>query len=407
MSENQTSESKKDSGENAESDKADPREERKRKRKRRLILIGLAILFVLVAVVWLLLNHFVFSQRETTDDAYVGGDQVVISSRVSGTVIAVLADDTQRVTPGQVLVRLDPTDAEVALAKASSALAQAVRQTRQQTERASQDDAAVASRRLELSKALKDLKRREPLLVEHAIAREQVAHAQDTVATAREALNLAMRQAAAEHSLIDGTSIADNPMVLQAKAAFRAAWVNKERDAIVSPIGGYVAQRSVQVGSRVQPGQALLMVVPLNHLWVEANFKEGQLAHIRLGQPVEVDADMYDDVHFHGRVEGLAAGTGSAFSLLPAQNASGNWIKVVQRVPVRIALDPNELAKHPLRVGLSADVNVDTSDRSGDVLADVTSSAPAGSHTDVYAHDMAKAESAADAVIAANMGSLD
>ncbi|GAA0704044.1 HlyD family efflux transporter periplasmic adaptor subunit [Dokdonella soli] len=371
--------------------------------KRRAILLAIAAVFVLAGIGWYLLWLFVFSLRETTDDAYVAGNQVTISAQVAGTVIAVLADDTQRVDAGQVLVKLDPTDAEVNLAKARSALANAVRQVRQQTEMASQYDAGITARKLDLARAEADLTRRQPLLADKAIAPEEVAHAREAVDTAKAALDVATRQAAASHALVDGTDIARNASVMQAKAAFREAWINAERNAIVAPIGGYVAQRSVQVGSRVQPGQPLLTVIPLHDLWVDANFKESQLAHIRIGQPAKVESDLYGGrVEYEGKVVGLGAGTGSAFALLPPQNASGNWIKVVQRVAVRISLDPAQLDKHPLRVGLSTAVAVDTHDRSGRMLA----SAPANmavAQTGVYERDFAKAEAEADAIVAANL----
>jgi len=371
--------------------------------KRRFVLGIIAVVFLLAGAGWYLLWLFVLSQRETTDDAYVAGNQVTLSAQVPGTVIAVLADDTQRVEAGQVLVRLDPTDAELSLAKAKSALANAVRQVRQQTEMASQYDAAITARRLDLARAEADLRRRLPLLADKAIAPEEVAHAREAVETAKAALDLATRQAAASHALVDGTDIASNASVLQAKAAFREAWVNAQRDEIVAPVSGFVAQRTVQVGSRVQPGQALLTIIPLHDLWVDANFKESQLAHIRIGQPVKIESDLYGGgVEYDGKVVGLAAGTGGAFALLPPQNASGNWIKVVQRVPVRIALDARQLEQHPLRIGLSTSVTVDTHDRSGRILAERPVDAPIA-QTDVYARDIARADAEADAIIAANL----
>ncbi|MBS0557362.1 MAG: efflux RND transporter periplasmic adaptor subunit [Proteobacteria bacterium] len=371
--------------------------------KRRRLLLIIATVFIVAGIAWLALWWLVFSLREVTDDAYVNGNQVIVSSQVPGTVTAILADDTQRVDAGQVLVKLDPTDSDLALAKAQSALAQAVRQVRQQTQMAGQYDAAIAAQRENLARAQADLKRREPLLAEHAVAPEEVAHARQAVADAQAALDAATRQSAAAHALVDGTSIADNPLVQQARAAYREAWVNAHRNAIVAPASGYVAQRSVQIGQRIQPGQALLTIVPLHDLWVDANFKESQLAHIRIGQKTTVHTDVYGgDVTYAGRVEGLAAGTGGAFALLPAQNASGNWIKVVQRVPVRIALDAKQLEKHPLRVGLSTEVTVDTHDRNGAMLAP-TPSTRAVAQTTVYSADFAAADAAADAIVKANL----
>ena len=371
--------------------------------KRRIILIVIAVVFVLAGLGWYLLYVFVFSLRETTDDAYVSGNQVSVSAQIAGTVTAVLADDTQLVQTGQVLVKLDPTDGEVALSKARSALANAVRQVRQQTELASQYDAAIASRKLELARAEADLKRRQPLLSDKAIAPEEVAHAREAVDNARAALDLATRQSAAAHALVDGTPIADNASVMQAKAAFREAWINAERNAIVAPLGGYVAQRAVQVGARIQPGQPLLTIIPLHDLWINANFKESQLRNVRIGQPVDIETDLYGgSADFHGHVVGLAPGTGAAFALLPPQNASGNWIKVVQRVPVRVSLDPKELDQHPLRVGLSTAVKIDTHERNGAVLASAPATKPVA-ETDVYERDFAKAEAEADAIVRANL----
>lgn len=376
----------------------------KDKRKRGRALLIALLVFVLAGVIWFLLWLFVFSTRETTDDAYVGGNQVAISAQVPGIVVGVYADDTQRVNAGQVLVRLDPTDADVALRKAGSALAQAVRQVRQQTQSAASADAALVARRQDLKRAQDDLKRRLPLLAEKAVAPEEVQHARDAVTSAQSALDAAQRQADAARALVDGSNVEDNPTVAQARANFRQAWVAAQRNAIVAPIDGYVALRGVQVGNSVQPGQQLMTVVPLHDLWVDANFKEGQLRHVRIGQPAKVEADIYGGgVEYHGKVIGLGAGTGSAFSLLPAQNATGNWIKVVQRVPVRIALDPKDLDKHPLRIGLSTAVTVDITDDKGDVLPAQPSNVPVA-QTRVYDDVASKADAAADAIVRANLG---
>ncbi|SDF60149.1 efflux RND transporter periplasmic adaptor subunit [Dyella sp. 333MFSha] len=377
-----------------------PRDKRER---GRALLIAL-IVFLLAAATWFLLWLFVFSTRETTDDAYVGGNQVGISAQVPGIVTGVFADDTQRVNAGQVLVRLDATDADVALRKASSALAQAVRQVRQQTQSAASADAALGARRNDLKRAQDDLKRRLPLLAEKAVAPEEVQHARDAVDTAQSALESAQRQADASRALIDGSDVESNPAVEQARANFRQAWVASQRNAIVAPIDGYVAQRSVQVGNSVQPGQQLMTVIPLHDLWVEANFKESQLRHVRIGQPAKIEADIYGGgVEYHGHVIGLGAGTGSAFSLLPAQNATGNWIKVVQRIPVRIALDAKDLDKHPLRIGLSTAVTLDISNDDGDVLARAPSTTPVA-QTTVYDEVAAKADAAADEIVRKNLG---
>jgi len=375
--------------------------------KRRRVLTLIAVVFIVIGLLWVLFWLLVLSKRERTDDAYVNGNKVVISAQVSGTVIAVLTDDTQLVKAGQVLVRLDPVDAETGLARSASALGQAVRQVRQQKLNAEQYDSLIATRRLELSRAEADLAKREPLLADSAIAPEEVRHARESVLLARAARTQAERQATASHALVDGTDVEDNPAVLQAKAAYRDTWIAAQRNAVVAPVTGYVAERSVQLGQHVTAGQALMTVIPLNALWVDANFKEVQLRHLRIGQATEVRSDLYGGSFvYHGHVKGMAAGTGAAFALLPAQNASGNWIKVVQRVPVRIQLDDADLAKSPLRVGLSATVTVDTTNEEGPVLAKEAADQPVGD-TQVYTQDLEKANAEADAVVRRNLGVKD
>ncbi len=372
--------------------------------RRRKVLLLLSLVFIALGVLWALYWVLVLAKREETDDAYVNGNKVVISAQVPGTVIAVLTDDTQLVEAGQVLVKLDPTDARIALARSASALAQTVRQVRQQRSMAEQYDALIQARRLELVRAEADLAKREPLIAESAIAPEEVRHAREAVALAKAALMQAERQASAAHALIDGTRVEDNPAVLQAKAVYRDAWVAAERNAVLAPVAGYVAERSVQLGQHIQPGQALMTVIPLGTLWVDANFKEVQLRNLRIGQPAQVRSDLYGGaVVFHGRIKGMSAGTGAAFALLPAQNASGNWIKVVQRVPVRIALEAKDLEKTPLRVGLSTTVTVDTTHRDGPVLARSAGEQPVGD-TEVYQRDLEHANTEADGIIRANLG---
>jgi len=279
-----------------------------------------------------------------------------------------------------------------------------VRQVRQQKATAGQYDSEIESRKLELSRAQIDLAKREPLVADQAIAGEEVRHAQDSVQLARAALAQAERQSLAAHALVDGTPIENNPTVLQAKDAYRDAWIAAQRNAVVAPVSGYVAERSVQLGQHIQAGEALMTVIPLHSLWVDANFKEVQLRNLRIGQKAEVRSDLYGGSFiFHGRVQGMSAGTGAAFSLLPPQNASGNWIKVVQRVPVRILIDDNDLIKSPLRVGLSATVTVDTTSRDGPVLAMQASDKPVGD-TQVYTQDLEKANAEADAVVRRNLG---
>jgi membrane fusion protein, multidrug efflux system len=367
--------------------------------KRRSLLLKILAVFAVVGIAWLAYWLLVLAKRQATDDAYVAGDQVGVSALTAGTVTEVLAEDTQRVQAGQVLVRLDRADNDVALQRAAGELAQSVRVFRQQQAMASGADSLVASRKAELAQAEEQLARRKPLLATQAIAAEEVQQAGTAVDVARAALQAAERQAAASHTLVDGVTTSTSPAVQQARSAYLQAWLAARRTVVRAPISGYVARRNVQLGQRVQPGQSLLSVIPLGNLWIDANFKESQIGQLRIGQPATIEADVYGGkVEYHAHVAGFSAGTGAAFALLPAQNASGNWIKVVQRVPVRIALDPKELADHPLRIGLSTRVTVDTHDQSGPLLSPEADAASAAS-TGVYAEDYQAAQHAAEAVI--------
>src|SRR6202043_1345186 len=291
--------------------------------KRRKVLVIIALVFIVIGLLWGLFWLLVLSKRERTDDAYVNGNKVVISAQISGTVIAVLADDTQLAKAGQVLVRLDPIDAQTSLSRTASALAQTVRQVRQEKSTADQYDSVIETRKLELARAQADLTKREPLLADRAIAPEEVRHERESVELAGAALPQAVRQSHPSHALVDGTPVEDTPAVLQAKAAYRDAWIAAQRNAVVAPVTGYVAERSVQLGQHIQAGQALMTVIPLNALWVDANFKEVQLRYLRIGQPAAVRSDLYGGSFiYHGHVKGMSAGTGAAFALLPAQNAS-------------------------------------------------------------------------------------
>jgi membrane fusion protein, multidrug efflux system len=371
--------------------------------KRRNGLIILSVLFVAAAIVYAFLYFLVFTWRETTDDAYVGGNQVTVTPQVTGTVVAILTDETQLVQAGQVLVKLDPADADVTLEQARTALAQAVRGVRQQFAQEHQFSATLDQRKLDVERARADFARRAPLLSDHAIPAEEVAHAKDALDVAEAALHTAEGQFASAQAPISCTSIESNPAVLQARSKLREAWLASQRNAILAPVTGYVARRSVQVGQRVSPGNPLLVIVPMNELWVDANFKEPELRNIRIGQPASLTTDVYGgSVEFRGHVVGLGAGTGSAFSLLPAQNASGNWIKVVQRVPVRIALDKDDLAAHPLRIGLSTYVKVDTHERGGKILAQTADTAAVFSTT-AYDKLDAQADAEADKIVHGNL----
>ena len=371
--------------------------------KRRAVLAGITVAFLAAGAAYGAYYALVASRRVETDNAYVGGNLVNVSSQVTGSVVEIRADETQQVRAGAEIVRLDPSDAQVSLAQAEAHLGTAVREQRERYAGVAQAEAVVEQRRVALQTAREDLARRAPLAAGNVVSGEDIAHARRAVEDAKAALEVAQKQLAGARVAVAGVAPAEHPAVLAAKADYLAAWLAARRNAIVAPVSGYVAKRSVQVGSRIAPGAALLSIVPLDQLWVDANFKESELRDIRVGQPATIEADIYGGkVTYHGKVLGLGAGTGSAFSLLPAQNASGNWIKVVQRVPVRISLDPKELAAHPLRVGLSATVDVDISQQGGSALGAVATPAPTYA-TRVLDQPLQQAQAATDAIVARNM----
>ena len=341
----------------------------KRKARKRAFAILAAIVLV-VAIVWAIFHFLLAAPEEETDDAYVAGDVVAVTARDPGTVVALHADNTQSVKAGQPLVELDPLSSDVALQSAEAELARAVRATRADFTRVGQSDAAIVQAEAELARARGNYTRRRGAAAEGAVSGEELDNAADAVKVAAANLRLAQEQRRQATSAVQGTQVDTNPAVLAAKAAYRRAAIQRSHMRLTAPVDGVVAQRTVQVGQQIQAGTPLMAIVPMRRLWVDANFRETQLKDLRIGQAATVVADMYgDDIVYHGRVVGLAAGSGNAFALLPPQNASGNWIKIVQRVPVRIALDPRELAANPLRVGLSVKATVDTASKQGARLA--------------------------------------
>lgn len=371
------------------------------KRKRMMTLLIAVI--VIAAIAYGLYYFLVARFHEETDDAYVNGNVVQITPQVTGTVIAVKADDTQTVKAGDPLVVLDPADSQVALQQAEANLAQTVRQVRGLFVNDDQYRAQVALRQSDLSKAQDDLRRRMAVAQTGAVSQEEISHARDAVRAAQASVDAAQQQLASNRALTANTTIASHPNVMAAAAKVRDAYLANARNVLPAPVTGYVAKRSVQVGQRVSPGNPLMSVVPLNAVWVDANFKEVQLKHMRIGQPVELTADIYgSSAVYHGKVVGFSAGTGSAFSLLPAQNATGNWIKVVQRLPVRIEIDPKDLEKHPLRIGLSMQVDVDIKDERGDQLVNAKNTVY---ETSVFAKYGDEADAEIARIIAENAGS--
>lgn len=344
-------------------------------RRRGLTAIGVIVVVGLIAfgAYWLLyLSHY-----ESTDDAYVTGDVVAVTSLENATVLAIHADSTQTVKRGQLLVDLDPTRANIEMANARAELARTVRDVKSLFSRANELRALIRQREAEAQRAESSYKRRADLGADGAVAREDIDNARDELAELRAQVSVAREQLNSTLATLGGTGVADNPLVLAAAGKVRQAALFLSHMRIIAPVDGTVAQRTVQIGQHVKQGDPLMAVVPLSEVWVDANFKEVQLTDMRVGQSVELEADIYGgDVTYHGKVAGFSAGSGSAFALLPPQNASGNWIKIVQRVPVRILLDPEEVKKHPLRIGLSVQAVVDVKDKSGEMIATEVRHAP-------------------------------
>lgn len=375
-----------------------------KKKQRKHVLLLLTVIFIIIGVAYLIYWFLVLRHNQETDNAYISGNQVQIMSQVSGSVISVNVENTDLVKSGDVLLALDPTDAEQAFEQAKTALANSVRQTHQLMINSKQYQANIALKKTELSKSQNDLSRRVVLGSANAIGREEVQHARDAVDAAQASLDVAIAQYNANQALVLNTPLEKQPAVEQAAAKLRDAWLSVQRTKVVSPVDGFVSRRSVQVGAEIANGAPLMAVIPANQMWVDANFKETQLANMRIGQSATVITDFYgDNVVYQGKVVGLDMGTGSAFSLLPAQNATGNWIKVVQRLPVRIELDNKQLAEHPLRIGLSTTVKVDTTNTDGQVLAQNVRKEPAFV-TNALSLDLAPVNQMISDIVHANAG---
>src|SRR6266404_4335794 len=371
--------------------------------KRRSALLALTTVFIVAAAA--AAGWWWFDGRWTTstDDAYVQGNLVQLTPQIAGIVIRINADDTALVREGDPVVVLDDADTRTALDEAKAGLAQAVRRVRQLYANTDALRANVELRRAEWRRAREDLQRRTGLPDAGALADEDLKHAQAQFESAAAALRAAEQQLAASEALVSRTTVATHPDVKQAAAKLRESYLAAQRASVLAPVTGYVAKRSVQLGEQVAPGAPLLAIVPLADVWVDANFKETQLEYVRIGQPATLTSDLYGGaVTYHGTVIGLGPGTGSAFALLPPQNATGNWIKIVQRLPVRIRLDPQELAARPLRLGLSMQVSIDTHDRSGPVLANAPS-LERPLETKAYEHALADAALLEREIVQANL----
>ncbi|MDE2156203.1 MAG: efflux RND transporter periplasmic adaptor subunit [Xanthomonadaceae bacterium] len=376
-----------------------------KKNPRGMLLRMLGAVVMLGLAGWALWYFLDGRWYEGTDDAYVNGNVVQITPQIAGTVVSIGADDGDRVRAGEVLVRFDPSDADVALAEARANLANTVRKVRGLYSSVTGARADVAARKVAVDKARADYRRRRDLARSGAISAEELAHARDALTAAESGLTAVEQQYQTSKVLVDDTVVASHPDVQIAAARLRAALLADSRTTLVAPVDGYVAERTVQLGQRVQPGAPLMAVVPLHGVWIDANFKETQLTDMRIGQPVQITSDVYGGaVTYKGRVQSLGVGTGSAFSLLPAQNATGNWIKIVQRIPVRVVFtDPRQLDQHPLRLGMSLAVDVNLHDRSGPTLATQSPTRPAFS-TAIYRQQLDKADAEIARIIHANMG---
>ncbi len=383
---------------------AAPIAETPRNGKRRRALLILSTIVIVAAIAWLAWYLLVARWHQTTDDAYVQGNVVAVVPQTAGTVTSIDADDGMKVEAGKPLVHLDANDAQVAYDQAVANLAGTVRQVRGLYSSVDAGQADLRARQVAVQQAREDVKRREGLVASGAVSREELAHARDLLASAEAALNQAGGNLSRSRALVDATTLAKQPQVEAAASQLRQAYLNLQRSAIVAPVSGYVAKRQVQLGQRVQPGATLMTVVPLDQVWIDANFKETQLGKMRIGQPVKLRSDLYGSaVEYDGKVAALGMGTGSAFSLLPAQNATGNWIKIVQRVPVRIEIEPKQLAEHPLRLGLSMSVDVAVRDQNGPVLAAARSAGKPLFATAAYEKQLADANELIAQVIRQNL----
>lgn len=357
------------------------------RKKAISLLITVLLIIGLITVIILFLDRY----DVYTDDAYVNGNSVQLMSQIPGTVISINTDDTQLVNEGQVLIQLDPTDTNIALDTASANLADTVRQVKQIYENAEGALATLQANETQLKKAKQDWGRRKGLVGDNAVSREEWQHIVADYHAAKAQYDVALHNFRSLKALIKDSHLYTHPRVERAKAELKVAYVNAKRTTILAPTTGYVAKRNVQVGQQIMPNTPLLVIVPLREIWVDANYKESQLKDLRIGQAVNLQSDAYADVTYHGKIFGLSAGTGAAFSLLPPQNATGNWIKIVQRLPVRIELDVNEIQKHPLQLGLSMHVTTNVRNQRGHRLAP-TAQAKKWYGTDIYANQEKQAD---------------
>lgn len=375
-----------------------------KKSKRKTSFFILFIVLVVIAATWFFYYEVYAKYSEETNDAYVNGDLVVISPQISGTVSKVVVDQGDYVEKGQILISLDSNDTQIALQAAEAKLANSVREVRSLYATADNAKASLEATKVEYNQAISDYKRRQKLAKSGAISQEDLNHYKDLVETTKSQYLASQQALKMAVALVDNTVLKTHPAIKSAVANLRQVYLNNLRADIVAPISGYVAKRAVQLGSQVQPGTQMMVIVPLHQVWVDANFKESQMRDMRIGQAVILTSDLYGkEVEYKGEIESLGIGTGSAFSLLPAQNASGNWIKIVQRLPVKIRLQKDNLAQYPLRIGLSMLAKVDIEDRNGALLSE-SPQQEARFDTDVYQNTLQEVDHLVTKILHENVG---
>ena len=372
------------------------------KRKRNKTLWIVTIILVIIALAWFLLWFFYLQYYESTDDAYANGNMININSAISGSVVAFYADDTDLVIEGQILAKLDTTSYQVVFDKELATLAATVLQVRQLYTNVNTSKANVELKKIALEKASYDYNNRSRLVESKAVSNEDFTHSKDDFHTAQFDHAQAESQLQAAKDAAGITGLVNHPLIEQQKGVIRQAYYNLQHCWIYAPATGYIAQRFANVGQWVSPNTPMMAVIPIDYVWVDANYKETQLSYMRIGQPATVELDIYPGVKYQGKVLGIASGSGSVFSLIPPQNATGNWIKIVQRLPVRISLDPETLKRYPIRLGLSAYANVDLTNQDLPLLAQVPSAKPIGK-TDVFDIQMDDLEKLMKRIIEANM----
>lgn len=380
-----------------------PEKKEKKPSKRRKMLLFVTIIFLIVALA-LLIYYLLWGRFSTyTNDAYVAGNMVELTSQISASAVSINTDETHFVEQGQLLVELDPTDFLIAFEASKAELAQSLRAVVNMFEQVKELEAKTEIDQAQLIKATQDFQHRENLVEAGGVSLEDFEHSEAALKTAFNSLILTHHQLKAAIAQIDNTTVITHPLVEQAKNKLRDSWVKLQRCKIYAPVRGIVSQRKIQVGEWVNPNDPLLAIVPLDQIWVDANFKEVQLKNLRIGQPVKVTSDMYGgSVVFHGKLVGLTGGTGAVFSVLPPQNATGNWIKIVQRLTVRIHFDPEEIKKYPLMLGLSLEVRVDTRERDGMRLPHACPAQPIY-ETDVFQRQIQGAEKIIQEVVSENV----